>query len=201
MDEDALDFVFQRDVNEAVNVDAPEMEKEEGVLIEAHADAVHGDRHMLAHQRPVRATADKADLRGRRKQSSFSCEQFLEFLQEIPVDQLVNRLDLAAASLDDGLAFLLGKGADPNVHLVGQLAAALDAGLHPTAADLDVDDRSRAEIAAVPPGGVWTSFCSLPFPCPFSIIPSLDPFSKFLSKIPEPLIFPAAFVFPKNDFS
>jgi len=52
--EHALDFVFQHDVDEAVDIDAPEMEKEEGVLIEAHADAVHGGHHMLAHQRPVR---------------------------------------------------------------------------------------------------------------------------------------------------
>ncbi|HAL58233.1 MAG TPA: hypothetical protein DCP64_01840 [Sarcina sp.] len=34
----------------------------------------------------------------------------------------------------------------------------------------------------------------------FSIIPSHDPFSKSLSKIPEPLVFPAAFVFSKTIF-
>ena len=170
--EHALDFVFQHDVDEAVDIDAPETEKEEGVLIEAHADAVHGGHHMLAHQRPVRATADKADLRGHRKQSAFSCEQVLEFLRELPVDQLVDRLDLAAAALDDGLTFLHGKGADPNVHLVGQLAVALDADLHPAATDLEVDDRSRAEIAAAPPGacGHPSAHCHFPFPSQYFLL-------------------------------
>src|ERR1035437_2849927 len=42
--------------------------KEElGLLVQASADAIENSRNMLAHLRPVRATARQLDLFGRRK--------------------------------------------------------------------------------------------------------------------------------------
>ena len=53
-------------------VHAAQPEEQFGLLVEARADAIQHRRDMLAHAGPVRATARKLDLRGRRKQTLHS---------------------------------------------------------------------------------------------------------------------------------
>ena len=115
------------------------------MLVESGADAIEHCRHMLAHICPVRATARKLDLLGRREQARvLPANPFHDALGKPSLEKLDERINRARAVRADGFPASLGDRSNFHRDFVNLRAA--DQSVDRARSDLKIDYRTVSHI-------------------------------------------------------